>query len=85
MSTAEIQEIRCRELVELITDYLEGALAAPERARFERHIAGCDGCHAYLDQMRQTIGALGRLPPESLSPEAESKLLEAFRGWRGGR
>ena len=84
MSTAEIQEIRCRELVELITDYLEGALPAPERARFERHIAVCDGCHAYLDQMRQTIGALGRLPPESLSADAQRKLLDAFRGWRDG-
>jgi anti-sigma factor RsiW len=82
MSTAEIQEIRCRELVEVITDYLEGALPAPERARFERHIAGCDGCDAYLDQMRQTIGALGRLPPESLSPDAQRELLDAFRGWR---
>ena len=77
--------MRCRELVELITDYLEGALPDSERARFERHLAGCDGCQAYLDQMRETIGALGRLPPESLSPEAERKLLDAFRGWREGR
>ena len=85
MSTVETPPMRCRELVELITDYLEGTLPASERARFERHLAGCDGCQAYLDQMRQTIDALGRLPPESLSPEAQSKLLEAFRGWRAGR
>ena len=85
MSQVEGPQMTCRELVEVITDYLEGTLPAEDRARFGRHLAGCDGCQAYLDQMRQTIGALGRLPPESLSPEAQSKLLEAFRGWRGGR
>jgi len=83
MSTAETPQMRCRELVEVITEYLEGTLAAEDRARFELHLAGCDGCHAYLDQMRQTIRALGHLPPESLSPEAESRLLAAFRDWRG--
>ncbi len=75
----------CRDLVELITDYLEGALAPADRERFEAHIAGCDACTMYLDQMRATIAALGHLPPESLSPEAERELLEAFRGWRAGR
>ena len=85
MSVIENPEMVCRELVELITDYLEATLPPEDRARFERHLAGCEGCQAYLDQMRQTIDALGRLPPESLSPEAQSKLLEAFRGWRGGR
>ena len=84
MSAVETPEMRCRELVELITDYLEGTLPARDRARFDRHIAGCDGCRAYLDQMRETIGALGRLPPESLSPEMETKLLDAFRGWKEG-
>ena len=84
MSTVETPEMRCRELVELVTDYLEGTLPAEDRARFGRHLAGCEGCQAYLDQMRQTIGALGRLPPESLSPEAENELVEAFRGWREG-
>ena len=82
MSTVETPPMRCRELVELITDYLEGTLPPSERARFDDHLAGCDGCHAYLEQMRETIGALGRLSPESLSPEAERKLLEAFRDWR---
>jgi anti-sigma factor RsiW len=85
MSAVETPEMRCRELVELITDYLEGTLPALDRARFDHHIAGCDGCRAYLDQMRETIRAIGRLPPESLSPEMERKLLDAFRGWREGR
>jgi anti-sigma factor RsiW len=85
MSAVETPEMRCKELVEVITDYLEGTLPAEDRALFERHLAGCEGCQAYLDQMRETIGALGRLPLESLSPEDESALLEAFRGWREGR
>ena len=84
MSELEGPQMSCRELVEVITEYLEGTLGAEDRARFGRHLAGCDGCTAYLDQMRQTIRALGHLPQESLSPEAEAKLLEAFRGWREG-
>jgi anti-sigma factor RsiW len=85
MSEVETPPMTCKELVEVITEYLEGTLAAEDRARFERHLAGCDGCHAYLDQMRETIRALGHLPPESLSPEVERRLLEAFRGWREAR
>ena len=79
---ATLPEMPCQELVEVITDYLEGALPAEDRARFERHLGKCEGCHAYLDQMRGTINALGHLPPESLSPEAERALLDAFKGWR---
>jgi len=82
MSEIATPDMNCRELVEVITEYLEGTLPAEDRSRFERHLAGCDGCHAYLDQMRQTIRALGHLPPELISPEAERALLNAFRGWR---
>ena len=82
MNEVETPQMSCKELVEVITEYLEGTLFAEDRGRFERHLAGCDGCQAYLDQMRETISALGHLPPESLSPEAERALLEAFRGWR---
>jgi anti-sigma factor RsiW len=84
MSERDRPLMSCRELVEVITEYLEGTLAAEDRAAFERHLSGCDGCTAYLDQMRQTIRALGHLPPEWLSPEAERNLLTAFRGWREG-
>jgi len=73
--------IPCREMVELVTDYLEGALSWRERRRFERHIAGCDGCRAYLEQMRQTLRVLGRLDAETISPEARDALLHAFRDW----
>jgi hypothetical protein len=76
------EELSCQELVELVTDYLEGALPGELHERFDEHIAHCSGCQGYLAQMRATIRATGTLTPESLSPDAESALLEAFRGWR---
>jgi len=76
------EELSCQELVELVTDYLEGALPAELHDRFERHIAHCSGCQAYLEQMRATIRATGTVTLDSVTPEAESVLLDAFRGWR---
>ena len=80
--SVDVEQLSCRELVELVTAYLEGALSAEETDRFEDHIGRCTGCAAYLEQIRQTIALAGRLTPESLSPEAEHALLDAFRGWR---
>jgi anti-sigma factor RsiW len=80
VTTAE--QLSCQELVELVTDYLEGALTADERARFDDHIGICTGCGDYLEQMRRTVAALGRLPREAVTPEAEAALLSAFRGWK---
>jgi anti-sigma factor RsiW len=77
------RELTCQELVELVTDYLDGALAPAERARFEAHVSGCEGCAAYLEQMRSTLALLGALPADALSPQAHGELLAAFRGWRG--
>ena len=77
--------LTCRELVELVTDYLEDRLPADARARFEDHLATCDGCRAYVEQMRMTLRALGRLPEERLSEGAREALLIAFRGWRAER
>jgi anti-sigma factor RsiW len=74
--------LSCRELVELVTDYLEGALSDADRARFEAHIGGCAHCAAYLQQMRETIVLLGTLPADELSREAEEELRAAFRTWR---
>jgi anti-sigma factor RsiW len=74
----------CRELVELVTDYLEGRLSAADRERFDAHIAGCDACTAYLEQMRQTLAALGRIPEESISDAVREDLLHAFRDWHAG-
>ncbi len=82
MNEVKTPDMTCKELVDVITEYFEGTLPAEDRARFERHLAKCDGCHAYLGQMRETIRALGHLPPEAMSPEAERALMVAFRGWR---
>jgi anti-sigma factor RsiW len=77
--------LSCRELVELVTDHLEGALSPTDDARFEAHIAGCANCTAYVRQMRETIAVLGGLATDSLSPQAEAELRTAFREWRAGR
>ena len=73
--------LTCRELVELVTDYLEGALSAEERGLFEDHLRECDGCAGHLDQMEQTIAVVGRIEVDDLSEQAKSELLAAFRGW----
>jgi anti-sigma factor RsiW len=78
-------EMTCQELVELVTDYFEGALSRGDRARFERHIGECEYCTRYLDQMQITILTLGRLPADTVSTEAREALLEAFRGWKRER
>ena len=78
----DVQALSCQELVELVTDYLEGALSVEDVNRFERHIAGCDGCTRYLEQIRATIALTGSLTLADLAPEAETALLDAFRNWR---
>lgn len=74
-------DLACAELVELVTEYLEGGLTKAERARFEEHIGVCQGCSNYLDQMRETIAVVGRIDSDDLSDEAKAELLAAFRGW----
>jgi predicted anti-sigma-YlaC factor YlaD len=73
----------CKELVELVTEYLEGTLPADDRVRFEAHLGECEGCENYLGQMRLTISTLGALSEETIPPEARDNLLEAFRSWKG--
>ena len=82
MSQTTLPEMPCQELVELVTDYLEDRLSPVDRIRFEAHIAECEYCATYLEQMRQTIRTLGRLTEDSLSDDAREELLEAFRSWR---
>jgi len=77
----DTEALSCQELVELVTDYLEEALDVSTRIAFDRHIAGCPDCTRYLQQLQAVIRATGRLVPDDLSPEAESALVEAFRGW----
>jgi anti-sigma factor RsiW len=80
----DAEQLSCQELVELVTDYLEGALPEEERLRFEDHISRCGACTIYVEQIRETISLLGHLPEGALSPEAERELLEAFQGWKRG-
>jgi anti-sigma factor RsiW len=74
-------ELACIELVELVTDYLEGALPAQERRRFEAHLTVCPYCVTYVEQMRQIGGGLAALADETIAPQTRAALLDAFRGW----
>jgi anti-sigma factor RsiW len=73
----------CREFVELVTDYLEEALPEAERIRFEAHMAECDGCTGYLEDMRLLVGTLHAVPEPPPDPETREALLRAFRDLRG--
>jgi anti-sigma factor RsiW len=75
-------EMTCQELVELITEYLDGTLPESDRSRFDAHVRTCSGCEAYIEQMRMTIGMLGKLSEESVSAEARRDLLATFRAWK---
>jgi anti-sigma factor RsiW len=77
-----VGSLTCSELVELITDYVEGALPPADRARFDEHLAICEGCRIYLDHMRLTIRITGRLREESIPPQAKETLLEAFKAFK---
>jgi anti-sigma factor RsiW len=76
-----IAHLSCREVVELVTAYLEGALSLGDRMRFENHLSACDGCTMYLEQMRRTIELTGTLRIDDVPPDAVSKLVHAFRDW----
>ena len=80
----KIDELTCRELVEVVTDYLEGSLAPADRIRFEEHLVMCAPCTTYLEQMRETIRLTGALREEQLDPAARDALLSAFRDWKRG-
>jgi anti-sigma factor RsiW len=75
----------CKEFVELVTDYFEGALSDADVRRFEQHIEDCFWCGRYLEQMRATIETVGRIEEDSISPDARDALLHAFRDWTGER
>jgi anti-sigma factor RsiW len=79
----QIDEMACNELVQVVTEYLEGTLAEEDRERFDAHLSECPYCVDYVEQFRETIAASGELTLESIAPERRSELLAAFRGWRG--
>jgi len=71
----------CREVIDLLTDYVEDALPTQERRRVEAHLATCDGCTTYLEQVRKTIRLTGMLTEEQIPDEDKQRLLAAFRDW----
>jgi anti-sigma factor RsiW len=73
--------MNCDDFVELVTAYLEGTLDPATAQRFAGHLAECEGCGRYLDQIRVTMEALGHLPAQSLTPDIRDALLSAFRDW----
>jgi predicted anti-sigma-YlaC factor YlaD len=83
--TQVLDDITCRELVELVTDYLEGALSDADRTRFDEHLEICEACRTYINQMRRTIEVSGRLTEEALEPSARDALIDAFRDWNRSR
>ena len=85
MNAVAATYLTCRELVELVTAYLENGLSPADRTRFEEHIMTCPPCRAHLDQMRVTLRVLGRVPEESIALDAERALVAAFRDWKRGR
>jgi anti-sigma factor RsiW len=75
--------LSCQEVVELVTDYLDGALSSEDAALFEQHLNFCDGCVWYVDQIKATVETLGEVREEDISPEAKDRLLAVFRDWKG--
>jgi anti-sigma factor RsiW len=75
-------DLTCKELVELVTDYLEEMLEEEDRQRFEEHLSECAGCHTYVEQMRQTIRITRRLTEDEIPTPAKDSLLQAFRHWK---
>jgi anti-sigma factor RsiW len=84
VSELHAPRLSCREVVELLTDYLEGVLPRPLRERVEAHLQTCPDCTAYVEQVRTTIGALGRLRDENVPAGVLDELVAAFRGWKSG-
>ena len=77
-----VEHISCQEVVELVTDYLEGALSPADVARFEHHLTICDGCAFYVEQIRMTVEAVGRIDEDDVPPEIRDGLLAAFRDFK---
>jgi hypothetical protein len=76
------EHITCQEVVELVTDYLEGAMESGDTSLFEQHLNFCDGCVWYVDQLRVTVEAAGALREEDVPPETRERLMAAFRDWK---
>lgn len=82
-----MREMPCAELVERVTDYLEGAMSAEDRARLEAHLTECDACSEYLAQLGRTLALTGELREEDVdgAPALRAELMASFAAWRDGR
>ena len=78
------RDLVCQQAVELVTDYLEGALSRADRRRYESHLAGCPHCTEYLAQMRKTIELTGTLTADDLTPQMQDEFIALYRQWREG-
>jgi hypothetical protein len=76
------EDLVCRQVVELVNDYLENVLPRAERKRFERHLSGCLNCTAYLEQIRVTVATIGRLTPDDFSPAVSQEFTDLYRAWQ---
>jgi anti-sigma factor RsiW len=76
------KDLVCQQAVELVTDYLEGALSRRDRRRFEAHLRACPNCSAYLEQIKATIALVGSVEVEELSAEATQDLINLYRRWQ---
>jgi anti-sigma factor RsiW len=74
--------ITCQEVVELVTDYLDGALPSEQISVFEQHLNFCDGCVWYVDQLRTTVATVGQIREEDVPAETRERLVAAFREWK---
>jgi anti-sigma factor RsiW len=85
MASEALQPLTCQDLVELVTDYLEGALSELDRARFEEHIELCPMCQVHLEQLRVTVRELGQLRERDIDPAILAEMQARFRDWNAGR
>jgi anti-sigma factor RsiW len=79
------RDLVCQQAVELVSDYLEGALSRADRRRYEAHLTGCPHCTEYLAQMRKTIELTGTLTPDDLTPQMQDDFIGLYRRWRADR
>ena len=79
------RRLSCQQMVELVTEYLDGVMEPRRRARFEAHLAGCDGCTNYVEQFRATVAVVGRLEVDDVPEPVMAELVSAFRNWAGDR
>jgi len=80
--TPSTRPLSCREVVELVTDYLDDSLSPKQRARFEHHLTGCDPCVEYLGQIRATVALAHRVHPDPVDPPTTQRLVELYRAWQ---